>query len=276
VWRCLEDGERFTPYPRKKRRTKAGLAFASELLLWLPRRASSLSNVAAIACLGLLAEGEMEHWSGIYLRDTLGLAAIVGGSGVAVFYGAQALGRLASGWIVGRVGNRRTLLGSGLLAAGGILLALATTSPALVIGGFLLVGLALAAVAPLAFSVAGDLVPERAGSAVSVVTTFGYGGFLLGLQAVAVLRPGEGVRDPHGVGPGAHAPRVRGGRLDPGLSGCTSFYTSCPMTSSSCLSCTFGGIVANNRSRNRHSRGFSSWPTLPTRRDRRTTIATRS
>jgi hypothetical protein len=49
----------------------------------------SLLLVAAIACLGLLAEGEMEHWSGIYLRDTLGLAAIVGGSGVAVFYGAR-------------------------------------------------------------------------------------------------------------------------------------------------------------------------------------------
>ena len=129
---------------------------------WALYRDRSLLLVAAIACLGLLAEGEMEHWSGIYLRDTLGLAAIVGGSGVAVFYGAQALGRLAIGSIVGRVGNRRTLLGSGLLAAVGMLLALATTSPALVVGGFLLVGLALAAVAPLAFSVAGDLVHNQA------------------------------------------------------------------------------------------------------------------
>jgi MFS family permease len=143
--------------------------------------------VAAIVCLGFLAEGEMEHWSGIYLRDTLGLAAIVGGSGVAIFYGAMASGRLATGWIVGRVGNRRTLLGSGLLAAGGMLLALATTSPALVVGGFLFVGLALAAIAPVAFSVAGDLAPDRAGSAVSVVTTFGYGGFLLGPPLVGGL-----------------------------------------------------------------------------------------
>ena len=159
----------------------------------------SLLLVAAIACLGLLAEGEMEHWSGIYLRDTLGLAAIVGGSGVAVFYGAMALGRLASGWIVGRVGNRRTLLGSGLLAAGGMLLALATTSPALVVGGFVLVGVALAAVAPLAFSVAGDLVPERAGSAVSVVTTFGYGGFLLGPPLVGGLAEAIGLRAALGI-----------------------------------------------------------------------------
>jgi MFS family permease len=166
---------------------------------WELYRDRSLLLVAAIACLGLLAEGEMEHWSGIYLRDTLGLAAIVGGSGVAVFYGAMALGRLASGWLIGRVGNHRTLLGSGALAAVGMLLALATTRPALVVGGFLLVGLALAAVAPLAFSVAGDLVPGRAGAAVSVVTTIGYGGFLLGPPLVGGLAEAIGLRAALGI-----------------------------------------------------------------------------
>ena len=80
-----------------------------------------------------------------------------------------------------------------------MLLALATTSPALVVGGFLLVGLALAAVAPLAFSVAGELVPERAGSAISVVTTFGYGGFLLGPPLVGGLAEVVGLRVALGV-----------------------------------------------------------------------------
>ena len=166
---------------------------------WELYRDRSLLLVAAIACLGLLAEGEMEHWSGIYLRDTLGLAAIVGGSGVAVFYGAMALGRLASGWLIGRVGNHRTLLGSGALVAVGMLLALATTRPALVVGGFLLVGLVPAAVAPLAFSVAGDLVPGRAGAAVSVVTTIGYGGFLLGPPLVGGLAEAIGLRAALGI-----------------------------------------------------------------------------
>jgi MFS family permease len=114
-------------------------------------------------------------------------------------YGEEALGRLASGWLVGRVGNRRTLLGSGALAAVGMLLALATTSSALVVGGFLLVGLALAAVAPLAFSVAGDLVPGRAGAAVSVVTTVGYGGFLLGPPLVGGLAEAIGLRAALGI-----------------------------------------------------------------------------
>ena len=57
----------------------------------------------------------------------------------------------------------------------------------LVVAGFLVVGLALSAVVPIAFSVAGDLAPERAGGAVSVVTTLGYGGFLMGPVIVGGL-----------------------------------------------------------------------------------------
>jgi MFS family permease len=150
--------------------------------------------IAVIATLGLLSEGEMEHWSGVYLRRTLGLSALLGGSGVAVFYGAMAVGRLGAAWTIGRFGNRQTLLGAGLLTAGGMALALATREPVLVIAGFLLVGLALSAVVPLAFSVAGDLAPGRAGAAISVVTTLGYGGFLLGPVIVGGLAEVLGLR----------------------------------------------------------------------------------
>jgi MFS family permease len=59
-------------------------------------------------------------------------------------------------------------------------LALATTEPILVVLGFLVVGLALSAVVPVALSVAGDMFPGRAGGASAVVTTLGYAGFLLG------------------------------------------------------------------------------------------------
>ncbi|HEX2728488.1 MAG TPA: MFS transporter, partial [Rubrobacteraceae bacterium] len=140
-------------------------------------RSLPLLLVAAIATLGLLSEGEMEHWSGLYLRQTLGLSALLGGSGVAVFFGAMTLGRLGATWTIVRFGDRRTLLGAGLLTAAGMSLALATREPALVVVGFLVVGLALSAIVPIAFSVAGDLAPGRAGAAISVVTTLGYGGF---------------------------------------------------------------------------------------------------
>ncbi len=85
-------------------------------------------------------------------------------------------------------------MAAGLLAAAGMAFALATTLPILVVGGFLLVGLAVSGVAPVAFSVAGDLAPERAGAAISVMTTFGYGGFLLGPPLVGGLAELIGLR----------------------------------------------------------------------------------
>ena len=157
-------------------------------------RSSPLLLVAFIATLGLLSEGEMEHWSGIYLRQNLELPALLGASGVAVFHAAMAVGRLGTAWTVALFGNRRTLLGAGLLAAVGMALALATLQPILVVAGFLVVGLALSAVVPVAFSVAGDLAPGRAGGAISVVTTLGYGGFLLGPVLVGGLAEILGLR----------------------------------------------------------------------------------
>ena len=155
--------------------------------------------VAAIVTLSMLSEGEMEHWSGIYLRDNVGLPALLGSSGVAVFFGAMAVGRLVSATVIARFGNRMTLLSSGVLVAVGMSLALATTRPAVIIAGFLVVGLALSAIVPVAFSMAGDVSPGRAGSAISVVTTFGYGGLLMGPVIVGGLAELLGLRIALGV-----------------------------------------------------------------------------
>lgn len=94
-----------------------------------------------------------------------------------LFFGATEAGRLSVGWVVARPGNRGTLLGAGLLAAFGMAVALASTLPALVVGGFSLVGIATSGVASVVFSAARDLALDRAGAAISVVTTSGYGGF---------------------------------------------------------------------------------------------------
>jgi MFS family permease len=173
-----------TPPPGETRHDPDGTKGTAGYALF---RSLPLLLVASIATLGLLAEGEMEHWSGIYLRDALGLPAFLGGTGVAAFYAAMAVGRLATAQVVASFGNRTTLLAAGLLVAVGMASSLATQRSALVVAGFLVVGLALSAVVPVAFSAAGNLFPDRSGAAISVVTTFGYGGFLVGPALVGGL-----------------------------------------------------------------------------------------
>jgi MFS family permease len=155
--------------------------------------------VALVAALAFLSEAAMEHWSGVYLRNTLALPALVGASGVAVYHASMAAGRLISAGIISRFGNRPTLRTAGLLTAIGMVLALATREPSLVVCGFLVVGLALSAVVPIALSVAGSMLPERAGAASSVVTTVGYGGFLLGPILIGVLAEALSLRLALGV-----------------------------------------------------------------------------
>lgn len=143
-------------------------------------RNALLLLLAAVAGLSFLSEGAMESWSAIYVRSSLDLPALFGAAGVATFHGAMLCGRLATAGVAGRFGRIPTLLASGLLAAVGMALALSTQLPVLILAGFLLVGLALAGVAPIAFSLAGDAAPSRAGAASAVITTIGYGGFVLG------------------------------------------------------------------------------------------------
>lgn len=73
-------------------------------------------------------------------------------------------------------------------------LTLVTREPLLVVAGFLVVGLALPAVAPIAFYLAGDTLPDRAGGASSVVTTFGYSGFMFGPVIVGGVAELTGLR----------------------------------------------------------------------------------
>lgn len=180
---------RFPRSASSRENTEAGPAEKNVLLIL----------VALVAALAFLSEAAMEHWSGVYLRDALALPALLGASGVAVYHASMAVGRLVCAGVVGRFGNGATLRAAGLLSAGGMALALATTEPVLVVSGFLVVGLSLSAVFPVALSVAGGLFPDRAGGAGSVVTTLGYGGFLFGPILVGAAAELLGLRLALGV-----------------------------------------------------------------------------
>ena len=122
------------------------------------------------------------------------MPALLGASGAAVFHAAMLVGRLGTAGAVARFGRRATLRGAGLLATAGLALALATERAPVILLGFLAVGLCLSAVAPVTFSLAGDLAPGKAGEASSVITTLGYGGFLVGPTLIGGLAEAIGLR----------------------------------------------------------------------------------
>jgi fucose permease len=157
-------------------------------------RSPALWLLAVITALGFLSEGVLENWSAIYLRSALSLSAALGAAGPAVFHTAMLVGRLSTGGLMRRFGRQSLLRAAGALTAAGMLLALVTSNPLVTLAGLLIAGLALAGVAPVAFSLAGDAAPRRLGAVSAFITTVGYSGFLVGPALIGGLTEWFGIR----------------------------------------------------------------------------------
>jgi MFS family permease len=152
----------------------------------LPNR-TIIATLGVVALLTFLTEGALETWSATYLRLTLDLPPVQGAAAPATFHMAMMVGRLFSGSLVERTGRYRFLRLAGGMAALGLVLSLATTFIPLILGGLLLAGLSLAGVVPVVFSLAGKLAPQRIGRASALITTIGYGGFVVGPSLIGGL-----------------------------------------------------------------------------------------
>lgn len=163
---------------RWRRASTGGAVPRSVALAMLP--------LAALAGLAFLAEGSMETWSAIYLRDELGAAALVGALGPAAFHAAMFLGRLVGAGVAGWLGAPTTLLVGGIMTVVGMAAALVVTEPVAAIPGMAVAALGASFVVPVVVSLAARRAGAHAGRAASYVLTLGYAGFLVGPSLVGI------------------------------------------------------------------------------------------
>jgi len=154
------------------------------------RPTAVLVVLGAIAGCTAFGEGALTDWGALLLREQLGAHATVAAAGYAGFSLAMAGGRLAGGRLLQAMGERRLLVGGSLLAAAGALAAVTTSSLAVALAGFVLVGLGLANVFPLAIGRAGLLGGARG---IALATTVGYTGLLGGPPAIGLLADSAGL-----------------------------------------------------------------------------------
>lgn len=133
-----------------------------------------------------LGEGAANDWLGLTLVDTRGLPEAFGALALAGFNLTMATARILSGRVLTRFGRVPVLRASGLVAAAGVTLLCLVDVPAAAAIGAMGWGLGLAVVFPSGISAAGG-VPGRGARAISVVSTIGYGGFLLGAPLIGQL-----------------------------------------------------------------------------------------
>jgi hypothetical protein len=154
------------------------------------RPTAVLVVLGAIAGCTAFGEGALTDWGALLLREHLGAPATVAAAGYAGFSLAMACGRLFGGRLVLALGERQLLVGGALLAAAGAVAAVTTGSLVVALGGFVLVGLGLANVFPLAIARAGLLGGARG---IALSTTVGYTGLLGGPPAIGLLADSVGL-----------------------------------------------------------------------------------
>jgi fucose permease len=136
--------------------------------------------LGALCFILFLTEGSMLDWSAVFLRSTLDYEAALAGIGFAVFSIAMAIGRFFGDRLIGYFGPILTVQMGSIICAAGLLLAVNFHWAHAELLGFALIGLGASNIVPVLFSAAGSLPGTSASYGLTIVTTFGYAGLLLG------------------------------------------------------------------------------------------------
>jgi hypothetical protein len=165
-----------------------------------PGRAVSTRTVLVVAALvlialaGALVEDAGNSWAALYLSDSLGAPVAVAAWGYIALVGAQFVGRLGGDRLVDRFGQRAVARAGGLVAAGGMGLALAFPSVPGTILGFAAAGLGVATLVPAAMHEADELPGLKPGTGLTVVSWLMRLGFLLSPPVVGAVADANGLR----------------------------------------------------------------------------------
>ncbi|MEV8608625.1 MFS transporter [Amycolatopsis sp. NPDC051373] len=163
----------------------------------LPGKA--LIPLGVIAFCGFVAEGTVNDWSAVYLREVTVASAALASLGYFAFSITMIAVRVVADRLVARVGVVPFMRVATLVTVVGFLLVVAVPVPGFAVAGFAVVGLGVSGMVPLAWSAAGRKQPDAPGRAIAAVAACGYFGFLVGPVLVGALAGGIGLHWTLGV-----------------------------------------------------------------------------
>ena len=153
----------------------------------LPARATLWVGVAI--AFATIVEGAMNDWSALYLKNAAHAAASLTPLGIAVFSIAMVVARVFSdGWRK-RWGDARVVVLGSCVACVSLTIAVLWGGTAPALGGFALVGLGVAAVAPCVYVAAARIGTD----ALALVSAMGTVGLLVGPGAIGLIAGSHGL-----------------------------------------------------------------------------------
>jgi MFS family permease len=181
--------------------------------------------LGAIAFASMLCEGASADWASVYLRGSIHVGAAAAGLGYTVFALAMVIVRLSGNRLLRRFRRERLLPALAAVATMGFAAGLLADRSATVIAGFGCLGIGLALVIPTVNSAAGRLPGVSSGTAIAMVSAWGWAGFVFGPPIIGQLASATSLTAALGVLPvltgcivagTARAHALRAHRADPG------------------------------------------------------------
>jgi len=154
----------------------------------------TLVKIGLIAMCGMMSEGCMFDWSGVYFKKVVEAPEAWVPLGFSAFMMTMAGGRFVSDRFTNRFGIANVLKASGILISSGLIVAVVFPYFVPTLIGFLLVGFGVSSVVPLAYSVAGKSTTMSAGMALTLVSSISFFGFLMGPPLIGFIAEASNLR----------------------------------------------------------------------------------
>lgn len=148
------------------------------------RPEAAMLGLGLIVFCSFLIEGAMADWSAVLLRDSFAASEATAALGYAAFSLAMMVMRFIGDRVVTTNNATAFVRTTNLVAAAAFGIALWSQVTMVLMIALVLVGLAVATLAPLVFRAAGNRSKTNAGNAIAAMATLGYGGFLVGPPVV--------------------------------------------------------------------------------------------
>lgn len=137
--------------------------------------------------ISFLTEGAVMDWSGIYITEVHGMDIALAGTGYSIYSVAMFLTRITGDYAVNRFGKKIMVAGGLFLSFIGFMLLVFASWEPLIFSAFFLMGIGLANVVPVIYSLAGNQTDMPSGQALAAMGTFGYLGMLCGPAAIGYI-----------------------------------------------------------------------------------------